>query len=84
MIIAGILFFLETFFAVFLYRKSKQLLIQKKLLEEKSQMLIRRGRFLQNQKLILEEDYRKELEEKKNWILDEFRDRLNHYHAIRR
>ena len=63
----------EILFLVYLVRK------QKEIAKEKDRVKFER-KSVKNLKEILEEDYVRELEERKNKILDEFAEKLYEYH----
>ena len=76
LIISIIILALEALFAFYLFRKYKS--VKEK--EAAADMLIKenesRKKFLDNQQIILKEDFTRELEERKKCLLDEFMDNL--------
>ncbi|MHB1696597.1 MAG: hypothetical protein ACYCSQ_00600 [bacterium] len=74
MFIAEIILLLaESLFLVYLIRKQKNLI-------KKESAIKGRIEFLDNLKIMLNEDYTKELEERKICILNEFEEKLYGYH----
>ncbi|MHB1661991.1 MAG: hypothetical protein ACYCSQ_10435 [bacterium] len=72
-----IVLFAESLFLVYLIRKQKNL-------TEKEYAVKRRIGFLDNLKIMLDEDYAKELKERKICILNEFEEKLYGYHTARK
>jgi len=74
MFIAEIILLLaEILFFVYLIRKQKTI-------SKMEKAVMRQKRFLDSMKSIIDEDYKRELEERKGAILKEFADKLYGYH----
>jgi len=74
MFIAEIILLLaEILFFVYLIRKQKTI-------SKREKAVIRQKRFLDNMKSIIDENYKRELEERKDAILKEFSEKLYGYH----
>ena len=82
MFIAGLILFLaESLFLVYLIRKQKNIAKREKAVIEKESVIKLERESLNNLKIILDEDYARDLENKKTFILNEFADKLYEYHT---
>ncbi|MHB1681077.1 MAG: hypothetical protein ACYCTB_11325 [bacterium] len=68
----------EIIFSIYLIRKYKILAAKEKTIAEELLSIRSRKESLIELEKMLKEDFAKELEERKKYILEEFRDRLNH------
>jgi len=72
-IIEILLLLAEILFLIYLIRKQK-------IVSKMEKAVKRQKRFLDSMKSIIDEDYKRELEERKNAILKEFAEKLYGYH----
>ncbi|MHB1546558.1 MAG: hypothetical protein ACYCSB_02110 [bacterium] len=77
------LFAAEILFAVYLCRKHRTLSGKEKEISKQLSFIQSQRKSLKLQEEILKEDFTKDLEERKNFILDEFKDRLCSYHRMK-
>ncbi|MHB1697776.1 MAG: hypothetical protein ACYCSQ_06725 [bacterium] len=70
----------EILFAAYLYRKFRTFSRKEKEIARQLSFIRSRRESLDRQEEILKEDFARELEERKNFILDEFKDQLYSYH----
>ncbi|MHB1680765.1 MAG: hypothetical protein ACYCTB_09725 [bacterium] len=70
----------EIIFSFYLIRKYKILACKEKTIAEELLSICSRKESLIELEKMLKEDFVRELEERKKYILEEFRDRLNHYY----
>jgi len=79
-IIEILLLLAESLFLIYLIRKQKNISKMEKTVAEKEKTVMRQKRFLDSMKSIIDEDYKRELEERKDAILKEFSEKLYGYH----
>lgn len=80
MLFAELLFLTsEIVFSIYLFRKYKTFAGKEKIIAEELLSIRSKQESLVELKKILKDDFAKELWERKKYILEEYRDRLNHY-----